>query len=231
MAADKKNTEDEIDQIMSEIQDLQSSMAEAPKAGAPAPAKAPPPAKAAPAAKVAPAAKAAPAKAPVKLQAVPTPPPAPDPMVAETDSGIPDVDMSDLIAEPGTGSGDSSLEDTMSAMKPEDTGKTLLDEPAADEPAAEEIVAEEVAAAEEEVAAEEVEQEIAMAKPKTAGTPNDGSLSMTLTGSMTLNIKYEFDGQEVSIGFDDGFLQIQLADGTEFKVPVARAAGRLKAVA
>jgi hypothetical protein len=51
-----------------------------------------------------------------------------------------------------------------------------------------------------------------------------GSLSMTLSGSMTLSLKYEMDGQEVTIGFDDSFLHLSLADGTEFKIPVGRSA-------
>ncbi len=52
----------------------------------------------------------------------------------------------------------------------------------------------------------------------------NGSLSMTLSGSMTLSLKYEMDGQEVTIGFDDNFLHLSLADGTEFKIPVGRSA-------
>jgi hypothetical protein len=50
----------------------------------------------------------------------------------------------------------------------------------------------------------------------------EGSLSMTLAGSMRLALKYEQNGQEVSIRFEDEFLRISLADGTEFKVPVGR---------
>ena len=30
---------------------------------------------------------------------------------------------------------------------------------------------------------------------------NDGTLSLTLSGNMTLKLKYEFEGQEVSISF------------------------------
>ena len=36
---------------------------------------------------------------------------------------------------------------------------------------------------------------------------------------MTLKLKYECDGQEVSVGFSDNALMVQLADGTEFKIP------------
>jgi hypothetical protein len=59
-----------------------------------------------------------------------------------------------------------------------------------------------------------------------------GSLSMTLSGSMTLKLSYEYEGQEVSIGFADQYLQISLADGTEFKIPVgSRTAQARKKVA
>jgi len=51
---------------------------------------------------------------------------------------------------------------------------------------------------------------------------NDGSLTLTLAGNMTLKLKYEFDGQEVTVSFADGSLKVQLADGTEFKVPVGK---------
>lgn len=53
-------------------------------------------------------------------------------------------------------------------------------------------------------------------------TSEEGTLSMTLTGSMTLKLKYEYEGQEVLVGFQDGSLCIQLADGAEFKIPVSR---------
>ena len=50
----------------------------------------------------------------------------------------------------------------------------------------------------------------------------DGSLTLSLKGRMTLKLKYECDGQEIVVGFSDGCLKVQLADGTEFKVPVSR---------
>ena len=53
---------------------------------------------------------------------------------------------------------------------------------------------------------------------------SDGTMTMTLTGNMTLRLKYEFGGQEVSVRFGDQFLQLLLADGTEFKIPVGRKA-------
>lgn len=48
------------------------------------------------------------------------------------------------------------------------------------------------------------------------------SLTLSLSGSMTLKLKYEFGGQEVTVGFADNCLKVELSDGTEFKIPVAR---------
>lgn len=53
---------------------------------------------------------------------------------------------------------------------------------------------------------------------------SDGTLTMTLTGNMKLNLRYECDGNEVSVGFEDGFLKIEMAGGTELKVPVKKVA-------
>jgi hypothetical protein len=60
---------------------------------------------------------------------------------------------------------------------------------------------------------------------------SDGTLSLTLSGNMTLKLKYEFEGQEVTISFADQALRVQMTDGTEFKLPVARIAqtGTVKA--
>ncbi len=56
------------------------------------------------------------------------------------------------------------------------------------------------------------------------GDSSEGSLTMTLTGNMTLKLKYAFEGQEVTVGFSENFLKVELSDGTEFRIPVARAA-------
>ena len=69
-------------------------------------------------------------------------------------------------------------------------------------------------------------QSVPAPAPRAAG---EGALSMTLTGAMRLSLKYEQDGQEVSVSFTDQFLMVSLADGTEFKIPVARAAKRAAA--
>ncbi len=51
---------------------------------------------------------------------------------------------------------------------------------------------------------------------------DSGCLTLSLQGSMTLKLKYEFEGQEVTLSFNDQFLRVELSDGTEFKIPVAR---------
>lgn len=58
-------------------------------------------------------------------------------------------------------------------------------------------------------------------EPKSAAGA-DGTLAMTLTGKMNLKLKYEFDGQEVTVGFDDHMLCVELSDGTEFRIPVRK---------
>lgn len=57
-------------------------------------------------------------------------------------------------------------------------------------------------------------------KPEETDSSSDGELSLTLTGNMTLKLCYQFEGQEVRIGFKDQSLQVTLTDGTEFKIPV-----------
>lgn len=50
--------------------------------------------------------------------------------------------------------------------------------------------------------------------------PQEGCLSMTLTGNMTLQLKYECDSQMATISFKQGALVVLLKDGTEFKIPM-----------
>lgn len=50
----------------------------------------------------------------------------------------------------------------------------------------------------------------------------EGSLTLKLSGNMTLKLEYEVEGQSVVIGFNDGALEVLLADGTEFKVPMRK---------
>jgi len=72
-------------------------------------------------------------------------------------------------------------------------------------------------------------QEVKMTESNAPVSKADGCLTMTLTGNMTLKLKYEFAGQEVTLSFGEDALKVQLADGTEFKVPVGKA--RLRSVA
>jgi hypothetical protein len=55
---------------------------------------------------------------------------------------------------------------------------------------------------------------------ETGASSQPASISITLSGTMTLKLKYEYQGQEITVGFSDHFLKIALADGTEFKLPV-----------
>jgi hypothetical protein len=93
---------------------------------------------------------------------------------------------------------ESNMEETLAELKTEMTTSSLLDEPSPKELT-----------------------ENPMSSNSDNGA-NDGSLTMTLTGNMTLKLKYEFEGQEVTISFADQALRVQMTDGTEFKVPVSR---------
>lgn len=115
---------------------------------------------------------------------------------------------SDELAE-FRGSGDEpSMEETLGGMRDEETTGGLLDE-----------VMNAPAESEDFETGEE-----SMSEPQ-----NEGCLSMTLTGNMNLKLRYEFEGQEVSVGFKDHYLIVTLSDGTEFKIPVKKAQKHLKA--
>ncbi|MGK5083286.1 hypothetical protein WDW37_08260 [Bdellovibrionota bacterium FG-1] len=58
--------------------------------------------------------------------------------------------------------------------------------------------------------------------PMKENTSSDASISVKLSGTMTLKLSYEFEGQEVTVSFNDGALRVELSDGTEFKIPVRR---------
>lgn len=69
--------------------------------------------------------------------------------------------------------------------------------------------------------------EVAMksvSEPKSTTTEAESSLAIQLSGSMSVKLKYECDGQEVQISFAEQCLKVQFTDGTEFKIPVARGA-------
>ena len=50
----------------------------------------------------------------------------------------------------------------------------------------------------------------------------DGSLKLSLTGQMQLQIAYEQNGSEITINFENDCLHVQLTDGTEFKIPLKK---------
>jgi hypothetical protein len=51
-----------------------------------------------------------------------------------------------------------------------------------------------------------------------------GSLTLTLSGNMSLRLQYDCEGQSITVGLVDHCLVVALADGTEFKIPVRRGA-------
>jgi hypothetical protein len=100
-----------------------------------------------------------------------------------------------------------------------DAESDALDEAVAE---AEEAV---LAAAEaEEAINESEEEEVTMSEAPRRGRVGSGqpTVSVKLTGDMLLRLSYEFEGQEVLVGFADGALRVELSDGTEFKIPVRR---------
>jgi len=122
----------------------------------------------------------------------------------------------------------TELEETPEEIQPEEPAAEaeaeaeqdeLLDEAEAE--ALNDAVAEEEQAVLEEIESAEQEEEITMAEtPRRSG--KHSSVSLKLTGEMVLRLSYEFEGQEVTIGFSDGALRVELSDGTEFKIPVRR---------
>lgn len=48
----------------------------------------------------------------------------------------------------------------------------------------------------------------------------NGVLSMTLSGEMSLELKYAQGGDEVTLCFEEGFFSVKLNNGAEFKVPL-----------
>ena len=57
---------------------------------------------------------------------------------------------------------------------------------------------------------------------ETTTDSENGELTINLTGNMTLRLKYQYEGQDVIIGFKNHSLQVRMSDGTEFKIPVRR---------
>ena len=104
---------------------------------------------------------------------------------------------------------DAPIEESLGDLKDEGTTEpTLLDD---DESFSDEL--------EETVALHEEKE---MAHTTATNNSNEGSLTMTLNGSMTLKLQYEVEGQMVAVSFVDQTLVVKLADGAEFKIPLHR---------
>jgi hypothetical protein len=198
VAAPAQESIDEIDEIMNEIEELQQSMNSTPEAPAP------------------------------KAAAI-----AEEPNVMEEfQAGSSDVSMEETLGdlkddEPG---GPNLIDQAMEAEAAREAESQsdvdeLLDE------AEVEALDDEIAAA-EEAAIQEIQEEVTPMSDSTQrrgrpgpvhhGDSKNGSVGVTLRGDMTLRLSYEFEGQEVVIGFADGALRVELSDGTEFKIPVRR---------
>jgi hypothetical protein len=212
------DTADELEQIMNDIEELQEEMAhEEASEGKRKPA---------PAAAAAPAAKARPA-----LKAVPA---------AEED----DAELADFRG----GSGDVSMEETLAGLEDEapPTGKSLLDDDlAAIEQEAEAAAADEITEDPEAITDEELTDEMADIVDHLNGTENglgkkevavkaaqktthrtttggaeEGSLTLSVSGAMSLKLRYEGGDQEIEVALAGDALVVRLSDGSEFRIPV-----------
>lgn len=65
----------------------------------------------------------------------------------------------------------------------------------------------------------EIDQAMDTMKP-TVTSASDGTLTLSLSGNMTLKLAYAQNGQNVSIRFERECLYVNLDNGTEFKIPV-----------
>jgi hypothetical protein len=72
-------------------------------------------------------------------------------------------------------------------------------------------------------------EETDMAIQTQKNSAEEGCLTMTLSGSMTLRLQYEYADQAITIGFVDQMLRVELSDGTEFKIPVHQSTHSRKA--
>jgi hypothetical protein len=272
MAAVEAETQDEIDQIMSEIEELQQEMnaAAAPKLKSQVPTT-PTPA-------VAPASVAP----PVKLQVVePTPEtleleakleaelaaeiepsatiePQTEAILAEAiepDLGIQaeepisaaQIEQEQSLLKEFTGEGEEPwLEETLAHLKqePELTEQEL----AVEQEVQEMIQAEQTQEAETGVddliesmheaetknetesmnITEAMDETESIHEPAPRGETGSagGSLSMSVTGNMTIQLNYQPTGHSVSVGFSSDWIHLKLADGTELKIPLKKKSGK-----
>jgi hypothetical protein len=116
-------------------------------------------------------------------------------------------------------------------MKGDPEAKTLFDEEPETAPAASDDLEQEMAAAALPTQLSSADEELADAiedmTEEVSGSAEEGSLTMTLTGKMSLKLKYAFDGNEVSVRFQDESLVVALTDGTELKIPLRRGPRRV----
>jgi hypothetical protein len=147
-----------------------------------------------------------------------------------TDVSAADADLEKELEGFRSAGGEASMEDTLSDIKEEapPSGKSLLDADVAEtETVAEESKEEskddyDADELEQELEKELAEQEEAKVIPYRSNNQSseDGALTLTLKGDINLKLRYESGGQDVSVSFSDGFLHVELADGSEFKIPV-----------
>ncbi len=213
MATNTANTDEsleDLDQIMNEIEELQQGMT----------------------------APAVEAKAPLRVVEAPEGEPV---HVTEETSEV----QEDALKEFHAGKeGSSSIEETLADLKDDEsvgTGTNLIDQAIeAERKAMEKNDETQVEAVHEDT--HESEEPIEEARPpkrrarggklsRSTSTPPplpvhsgeaSGSVDLTLSGHLGLRLRYEYEGQEVIIGFSDGSLHVEMSDGTEFKIPVRR---------
>jgi hypothetical protein len=200
-------TQDEIEQIMSEIEELQQEMSAAtavatdasPKA--PQAAVAPPPAPPAQSSLTPPAPKAP----PPKPKLVPSPEPVAQEVEAVAAQEIPahevsEVEEAESILKEFSGEGEEPwLEETMANLPDNSNESSLLEDRV--EPAME---------------AQELKEEASTQ----ASSHEGGSLTMSVRGNIAIQLKHETSGQFISVGFNQHSIRISVSDGTEFKVPI-----------
>jgi hypothetical protein len=134
------------------------------------------------------------------------------PEVADTPVAEEVAGSDDDMAEFRSADDSPSMEETLGDLKEDETaGPNLIDQ----------------AIGQSDV---DVEEEESMNSEGMVETASDASVSIALSGTMTLKLSYDFGGQEVTIGFVDGALRVELSDGTEFKIPMNRS-GELRKTA
>ncbi|MCC7440894.1 MAG: hypothetical protein IT285_04640 [Bdellovibrionales bacterium] len=200
-AALEQDTADELEQIMNDIEELQEEMAS--EEATEATRKAPPPAAAAPRPRPA-------------LKSVPTP-------SDDAEEPILETTMADFHGS----SDDASLEDTLVGLEEEApaTGASLLDADLeaslADDSGALEEVEDEVSKIVDQISVKKEKPMTAMKRTEAPpGAAQEGSLTLSVTGAMTLKLRFEGGEQDVELAMTGDALVVKLSDGTEFRIPV-----------